>query len=363
MPVDYSIARSVLDETLSDVAQSYLLQQGAPHVIQEFAENAGRLFESSTQAYREVLLGCVLAKLQDSSIDITKPYVKQGGGAYNGRTLDERVIDPFFQEHRIPSSKGPFLSVFRRSVTFTPETRGGVRDKEGFDAFLRCVELLSRNPSDALPYLRHLIWRFVELREDSDVPLTRIQRFSLPQYDILILKLLDAPSGGRFPVFLIVSAFRAISAHFRLDWTIEFQGINVADRASGAGGDITIHSAEVLLLSAEVTERTVGRDRVASTFNTKIGPAGIEDYLFFVSQPPDETAIQQANRYFAQGHEVSFVEIAGWLAMMLATIGKRGREAFTRAMLELLDEHDTLQSVRAAWNDAVAAVIEAAPAG
>lgn len=358
MPIDYPTARATLDETLVDVAQQFLSGQPPPAVDARFAKNADALFASNTQAFREVLLGCILVRLQDKSIDVTKPYVNQGGRAYSGRTLDERAVNPFFHDHRIPSSKGPFLSVFRRSVTFTPETRGGVRDKDAFDAFIRCLAIVRRDGGDHEKLLRYMLYRFVELREASSVPLTRIQRFSLAQYEALIRRLLDAPSGGRFPVFLIVAAFRSISQHFELGWEISSQGINVADSPSGAGGDVTIRTDGTLLLAAEVTERPVGRDRVVSTFNTKIAPAGMEDYLFFVSQEPMGPAVQQADRYFAQGHEVSFVDISRWLTMMLATVGKRGREAFTRQILAMLDDQQTPQSVRAAWNDAASAVID-----
>jgi hypothetical protein len=220
--------------------------------------------------------------------------------------MDERVVNPFLHDHRIPSSRGPFLSVFRRSVAFDAATRGGVRDKEGFDAMSVCVGYIdSADPAQLNQLLRHLLYRFVQLREASTVPLSRLQRFSLPQYEALIQKLLTVPSGGRFPVFLIVAAFKAISERFGLGWDVVFQGINVADRPSGAGGDITISIGGSLLMAAEVTERPVGRDRVVSTFNTKIAPAAIEDYLFFVNQQPDERVRQQCQQYFAQGHEVS----------------------------------------------------------
>ena len=272
----------------------------------------------------------LVAKMQDSTIDVRKPYVNMGDGAYNGRTMDERVVNPFFQHHRIPSSRGPYLSVFRRSVTFGESTRAGVRDKTGFDALLRCVASVeSTNDAVVLTRLLHyLLFRFIGLREASSVPLSRLQRFSLPQYSQLIERLMMVPSGGRFPMFLVVSAFQAISDRFSLQWDIGWQGINVADGASGAGGDISVRSAGVLLMAAEVTERVVGRDRVVSTFNTKIAPSSIEDYLFFVSQEPDDRVRQQCHQYFAQGHEVSFVQMAGWLNMMLVTIGKRGRETF-----------------------------------
>jgi hypothetical protein len=308
------------------------------------------LFRSNTQAYREVLVGCAIARIQDRSINVRLPYVKQAQDAYNGRTLDERVVNPFFRDNRIPSSYGPYLGVFRRSVAFTEGTREGLRDKTAYDALLALIEYLQSTQDDGQlrGFLRHLLFRFAQLREAASIPLTRLQRISLEQYDTLVTGLLTAPSGGRFPVLLVLAAFRAIRDFFGVDWTVEFQGINVADAAAGAGGDITVRSGERVLLAAEITERPVDRNRVVATFNTKIAPSAIEDYLFLVRLADlDEAARAQARHYFAQGHEVNFLDIKDWILMSLATMGTRGRALFNRNLMELLDEPDVPRPLKA----------------
>jgi hypothetical protein len=127
-------------------------------------------------------------------------------------------------------------------------------------------------------------------------------RISLEQYGTLISGLLATPSGGRFPVLLVSAAFSTIKHYFGLDWDVSAQGINVADAAAGVGGDVTITQAGRTLLAAEITEHPLDRNRVVSTFNTKIAPQGIEDYLFFVPMEhlPEEVR-SQARQYFAQG--------------------------------------------------------------
>mgnify|MGYP007099441666 CR=1 FL=1 len=59
------------------------------------------VFYSQTQSYREVLLGCALIRLLDKGVNIRLPYIKHGKGAFNGRTLDEKVINPFLQDKLI----------------------------------------------------------------------------------------------------------------------------------------------------------------------------------------------------------------------------------------------------------------------
>jgi hypothetical protein len=204
---------------------------------------------------------------------------------------------------------------------------------------------------DLAKMLRFLLYKFVELREAAHITLTTLQRMSLEQYDTLITGLLATPSQGRFPVILLVATFRAISGYFDQNWVIEMQGINEADRPGGAGGDITIRSDGHTVLVAEVTERPVDLHRVVQTFQTKIAPQGIEDYLFFVRpQAAIPEARQQAHQYFAQGHEVNFLEIKPWMLMTLATIGGRGRQLFTQFSLELLAADDIPRTLKVAWN-------------
>lgn len=359
MPIDYVAARKLLDEVFA-LAEDDLLKDVQPTLSEPVRLACDVLFRSRTQAYREVLLGCVIARIQEKSINIRQPYVEQGPNAFSGRTLDERVINPFLREKQIPSSGGPYLSVFRRSVQFDTSIRGGLRDKSSYDAFLTVIaylQLLEQDPK-LIEFLRYLLYKFAELREKASIPLSKLQRISLPQYAELLSGLLAVPSGGRFPVLLAIATFLTIKEFFGLDWNITWQGINVADAASGAGGDISIRSAEKTLMAAEVTERPIDKSRVIATFNTKIAPIGIEDYLFLVKlSKVEEDAKEQAHRYFAQGHEVNFLEIKDWILMSLATMGKKGRTIFNKTLVDLLEAPDTPRTLKVAWNGQVARIV------
>ena len=181
-PVNYDEARRLLNDTFKEVEELIAtgLKYGQPST---FPKTVNVIFDSKTQAYREVLLGCVLARIQNKSVNIRLPYVNLGKTAYNGRTLDERAVNPFLQENRIPCSTGPYLSTFRRSVSFDQKTRGGLRDKKGYDAFLQSVRFLERTSDNSalLAFLRYLLFLFAQLREKSLVPLAKVQRLSVEQ--------------------------------------------------------------------------------------------------------------------------------------------------------------------------------------
>lgn len=358
MALDYDAARGMLEARFAVVEAIVLSGTDRPDATAQIASDCDRLFASETQAYREVLVGCLLARLLDKSINIRHPYINLGPSAFNGRTLDERVINPFLHDRRIPSSRGPYLSVFRRSVTLEP--RGGLRDVQGYEAFLRLIAIAESTKQDSQigSLLDQLLFRFVHLREETSVPLNRLHRFSLEQYGALVNCLLGSPSGGRFPLFVTVSVLRALNHRFNLDWDIAYQGINVADRASGAAGDVTVTRGGVAVISAEITERRVDRSRVVSTFNAKIAPAAAKDYLFFVTNDPADDAREQAHRYFAQGHDINFVNISQWTGMILATLGQAGREQFNTEILSLLDSAGVPKALKVAWNSCADSVIQ-----
>ena len=208
MPIDYDSARGDLLAAFGAAEEALLSGGAAGNLPQRFSDVADAVFASRTQAFREVLLGCVLARIQDKGIDIRLPYVSQGDSAYNGRTLDERVVNPMLQEKRGP----------RR-----PEARSLVCSGAWFRLFLLpetgCVTRLHTmlswrwsgfveeidDDEGLRAILEALAFRFVELREASDVPLTRVQRMSLEQVVELTARLLDTPSGGRLPVYAVVA--------------------------------------------------------------------------------------------------------------------------------------------------------------
>ncbi len=351
-------AKRVLTEEFLNAERDYSTQTPVT-VPQKAQQAAGILFSSTVQSYREALLGCALAKVIDPDVDVRLPYANQGPWAFSGRTLDERVVNPFLTNRQVPCSRGPYLASFRRNVRFVEATASGLKDKRAYKAFLDYLEEIEQaNPDQARDLLRYLLYRFVQLREQSSVLLMKLQRLSLQQCDRLIQGLLSQPTGGLVPVLLVVALLKTVAEVYGLNWDVRWQGINVADRAKGTSGDVTVTENGDIRLSLEVTERQIDKNRVEATFQSKISPPGITDYLFvFVGTEPSTEARLLANQLFAQGHEVGFVPVRDWIVCNLATAGARARGVFVQKLLELLDEAPA--TVKTHWNDQVRTLLGA----
>ncbi len=310
------------------------------------------LFKSNTQAYREALVGCAIARILDPQIDIRLPATEHGENAFSGRSLAERVITPFMQGKSIPVSVAPYLSSIRGGARFVEGGEPRIqRDKPSFAALVNVVDYL-RNHGDleCRRYLRYILRCFIELRETGNISLKRIAQPSLVQLDSLIRGLLDVKSGGRISSFLATAMFQTLSDCHNLGWKVEFQGINVADKASGAVGDITIQKNGELILGVEVTERPISQARVTLTFDQKVAPAELADYLFVTTAKPEEQAVAAARSYTAVGHEMNFVCLPKWIFCNLATIGPKCRIIFQDKMIELCQSVGVPAELKLAWN-------------
>lgn len=358
LKTDADQATAILRKTFESTLSSYLKTE-SPVSPNGTKDAVDALFTSSVQSFREALVGCILAKMCKQQADVTLPYAGQGDLAFNGRQIDEEIVNPFFQENRIPCSKGPYLAVFRRNVQFTAAIREGLRDKKACDAFLLLVDFVNQNKQAQIKeLLRFLLWNFIALREQGDVEISRIHRLSLDQYSKAVEGLLTVPSGGLLPVLLSVSMFYTLKDCFKLPWKIEFQGINAADKASEVSGDITIQQDAKVILAIEITERVIDKNRVVSTFNTKIAPTGLGDYLFlYTKNQPEGEARQAAFQYFGQGHDVSFLSVKDWITSCLGTVGASCRAKFTEYLIQFLDQKTVPVRVKLAWNKIVADLV------
>ncbi len=75
----------------------------------------------SNRAGARLLMACMLAKLDNPSLDPRKPYTKIGDkDCFSGRSYDEQVIGDFINKHHLPcNSTTAFLTPTLRNIDRT----------------------------------------------------------------------------------------------------------------------------------------------------------------------------------------------------------------------------------------------------
>src|ERR1700719_3510179 len=98
--LNYVNARRLLNRSLS---QAEGITGNEPNNLPDpVVEAIVILFASKTQSYREVILGCSVVRYLNKEADLQLPYTNLGDYAYNGRSLDEQIINPFLHDNEIP---------------------------------------------------------------------------------------------------------------------------------------------------------------------------------------------------------------------------------------------------------------------
>lgn len=198
--VDINTAKALLAETF-ELAESDHRDDAPVSLPPAIIKATQRLFLSETQAYRDALPSCAIARIIDPEIDIRLPAIAYGENAFSGRSLAEKVVTPFLRDRFVPTSAAPFLSAIRGGAKFM---KGGEpriqRDKEGFAALVGIVSYLRELDGEAVKnYLRYLLRCFIVLRESHHITLKRISKPNLEQLTRLIEGMLTVKSGGRIP--------------------------------------------------------------------------------------------------------------------------------------------------------------------
>ena len=120
MPINYDAATRLLEDVFARVEADFLQGLPPPAFSEEVRAALVAVFASRTQAYREVLVGCTIARIQDKKVNIRLPYVDQGADAFSGRSLDERVVNPLLQARQsLGKNKDKKSLIIDKNITIT----------------------------------------------------------------------------------------------------------------------------------------------------------------------------------------------------------------------------------------------------
>ncbi len=317
-----------------------------------------QLVNSGVSSIRYALITQLLGKIADPERSLM--YLQSGSstaGAWNARSFCDAVIVPWVSENQnvLGTSAEPYASKPLRRARLEREMPN-VRDKRDWKLLFDFFDSLEKSNPQQLEQamrgcLRAVARRLAAQSFKYEIPL----RISLPDLREILREFLADSSGGLRPLVVATALMRIFGEGFSLFSRVESQGINEADAASGALGDIMCHAEDGnILLAIEVKDRELTlTDTDASIRKSRQSGDSLSNLLFAAprirqhDRESIETSIQSA---WATGLNIYHVDIVDFATHGLVLLDESWRPKFLREIgLELDTRGDPVH--RRSWNE------------
>ena len=269
-----------------------------------------------------LLMSCMLAKIDDPSVDARQPYTKIGGQeCFSGRTIDEQYLGEFITQNDLPcNSTTAFLTPALRNID-KPLNEDVVivgrppRVYSDTLKILAAVQSGDESPENVMSETVRILFAMRNAkRERMKSLLQSIQSNdgALPLSSEAIVTLLEqhlaCKHSSRLPVLIVAAAYHAASGLG--ETTRPLLAHNAADEQTGAIGDVEV---ELVDDDNVVTSYEMKMKRVLSgdidRAVTKIASLAnrIDNYIFITTDEISLDVHEYAASFYEQLHGVEIV--------------------------------------------------------
>ena len=316
-----------------------------------------RLVNSRLVSIRYAILTQLLGKIADPSRSLMAFQLgEQEAGAWDARSFCTAVVVPWVADNHdvLGTSPDPYVNnPLRRPrlVRDAPNIAYGAewaalydffapledaRRKELKAAFKRCLASVARRlAGQAFKY---------------QIPV----RVSLHDLCTTLVAFLSEPSGGHRALAVAAALMRVLGEGFSIFARVEAQGLNEADAAAGAPGDVMCYDEDDhMVLAVEVKDRGLTlADVRSSTRKAREADAALTNLLFAVPDVKEPEALTAALSEWAAGLNVYVVDIVDLAHSAFVLLPEESRPAFLRAIGTELDARGD-HAHRRAWHSAL----------
>ena len=328
--------------------------------VSEPDQEIDRFINSSTNSIRYAVFTQLLGKYADPARDLI--CLQRGGreeqeGRWDPRGFCTRVVVPWMQRHHgmLGTSTDPYVSKPLRR----PRLDYDMNSLRSTDEWRDLVSFLSEIENEADPAfveqavlrcLRSIARRLQEQRVIYQIPL----RIGLDHLCEILEEYLKVSSAGLRPQIVTVAFMRTIGEAFSLFSSVESQGVNESDTASGMPGDVMCYGEDgKLALAVEVK----GDELTLTQLTVTIGKARSSRVTNILFATPgfaanDEEAIRtRIADEFTQGANIYQSSIVSLARNSFTLLVEEWRVKFLREICTELDARSTQPSDRLAFNE------------
>jgi DNA adenine methylase len=292
----------------------------------------------SNRAGARFLMACTLAKLNDSKLDIRKPFIEvytgaAKRGAYSGRGYDEQYVFDLIQRHRLPCSPTTaFLTPgFRtKNVVLTKDQKLRGRPAEMYEYILEILDAIHRGKLSARDVLAESIRLLIIERDNRKKRLATLleglrkdaSELPLSAEDIvkLIEQHLQCKHASRLPVLIVAAAYRAAAEKLG-EQVLRLNPHNAADKQTGALGDveITLLGDDKVVTTYEMKDKLVTKGDIDIAVEKIAQGANIQNYIFITTELVDTEVRAYATEKYAElgGVEIAILDCLSFLRHFL----------------------------------------------
>src|SRR4030042_2209565 len=155
------------------------------------------------------MMACLLGKLDDSKVDIRKPYTEiSGKGTYSGRAYDEQFVEPFVIKHKLPTnSTTAFLTPAFRNIDrqLTTDLVLVGRPRQVYTNVLELLDLVQKGKLNAADVLKEILRFLLIIKSENETRMKQLLRElkhaedTLPLASEQIVTLLQQHSEAKIP--------------------------------------------------------------------------------------------------------------------------------------------------------------------
>jgi len=298
------------------------------------------------------LLSCCIAKMDNSNVDIRKPYTEiSGEDTFSGRSYDEKYVQELIETYELPcnTTTAYLTPAFRnRNTVMLSETELVGRNPALYKATLEILNLVYNGTVSPEQLFKEIIRQLIIIRNQNSNRIEQLMSslkatskenyLSSEQIVTLLMQHLASKNSSRLPVLIVAAAYQTV-ADFIGETIKPLQSHNAADKQTGSFGDIEVAlpTDENIVTSYEMKDKRITKSDIEIAIK-KIANSQIhiDNYIFITTETIEKDVEDFAKSiYDISGVEIAILDCIGFIKHFLHFFHRR-RTIFLEKYQELV---------------------------
>jgi DNA adenine methylase len=245
------------------------------------------------------LMSCLLAKIDNPTVDIRKPYTEiEGEDTYSGRFYDERYVELLVHKYKLPCNPTtayltPAFRNLDRLLTTDLVLVG--RPREVYVNALQILDFIFIKEEKPENVLQEIIRFLLIIKAEDELRMNQLIADLKQSEDVLplaseeivmlLIQHLNCKGASRLPVLIVASAYQTVKNQIG-EVNKVLQAHNAADKQTGSVGDveITLTNDDQIVTCYEMKDKRVTKTDIDIALQ-KLSKAKnkIDNYIFITT--------------------------------------------------------------------------------